>query len=182
MARHDPTPFVLCVPVAFALLETPLEYTVAAHLHHRLACARLRGLGRQRIVGRAEADLAIAYLTGDLRLQHDDEDIDIYPALRRRARPADDLGDVLARLNADHRRAGAIADNIVASLASSHDGDPVHMNAAFAEMMKGFAASELRHLALENGIVLPIARIRLSGLDLLEISNSMKARRGVLGA
>jgi hypothetical protein len=45
--------------------------------------------------------------------------------------------------------------------------------------MKAYAASEHRHLAMENSIVMAIARIRLKSADLAAISQAMKQRRGV---
>lgn len=46
-------------------------------------------------------------------------------------------------------------------------------------MLKAFAVSVNRHLAIENSLVLAIARVRLSAKDLAAISRGMKARRGV---
>ena len=39
---------------------------------------------------------------------------------------------------------------------------------------------DLRHLALENAVVLPIARLRLSAEDLLALSRRLAARRGLV--
>jgi hypothetical protein len=45
--------------------------------------------------------------------------------------------------------------------------------------MLAYATGEHRHLAAENGIVLAIARIRLTRGDLAKMSRSMKQRRGL---
>ena len=45
--------------------------------------------------------------------------------------------------------------------------------------MQAYASSEGGHLAIENGIVLAIARIRLTRGDLGAMARGMKARRGV---
>jgi hypothetical protein len=45
--------------------------------------------------------------------------------------------------------------------------------------MLAYAASEYRHLSVENGIMLVIARKRLTAADIKAIARAMKARRGV---
>jgi hemerythrin-like domain-containing protein len=169
-------------PPAFALLDQPLAYVLAAHLQQRAICAVLRRFATDRVVSRAEADRITAYLTGDLRLHHEDEDVDLYPALRKRALPADGLGITLARLSEEHRQGAAMADLIVEALSARPADDTVHLDTAATEAMQAYAASELRHLALENGVVLALARIRLTRADLKAISRGMKLRRGVHGA
>lgn len=169
-------------PPPFALLNEPLAYILAAHLRQRAVCAVLRRFASDHIASRDEADRVTAFLTGDLRLHHEDEDLDLYPILRRRALPADGLGVTLARLGEEHRQGAAMAELIVEALSARPADDPVHIPGATAEAMQAFAASEMRHLALENGVVLTLARIRLTRPDLKAISQGMKARRGVEAA
>ena len=88
------------------------------------------------------------------------------------------MGVVLARLLEDHRRAQSVVDQIVAEL-SFRSAEVVQVNSAARELMQTYASSESGHLAMENGIVLAIARIRLTRGDLDAMSRGMKARRGV---
>jgi len=169
-------------PLPFALLDDPLGYVMAAHLRQRATCTLLRRFAKERVVARGEADMITSYLTSDLRQHHEDEDLDVYPALRRRALPEDSLGITLAQLGEEHRQGAAMADNIVETLSAKPADDLVHIHTAAGEMMQAYAARELRHLALENGVVLALARIRLTRSDLKAISRAMKARRGVVGA
>lgn len=166
-------------PLTFALLDDPLAHVQAAHLRQRATCAILRRLAAERVVCRGEADMITAYLTRDLRQHHEDEDLDLYPALRRRALPEDGLGITLAQLGEEHRQGEAMADGIVETLSARPADDRVHIDIAASEAMQAYAARELRHLALENGVVLALARIRLTRSDLKAISRAMKARRGV---
>lgn len=168
-------------PPPIALLDEPLAYVLAAHLRQRAVCAVLRRFATERSAGRAEADRMTAYLTGDLRLHHEDEDLDLYPALRRRALPADGLGVTLARLGEEHRQGATMADIIVEALSARPADDTVQIGVAAGEAMQAYAASELQHLALENGVVLALARIRLTRPDLKAICRGMKQRRGVYG-
>lgn len=166
-------------PPLFALLDEPLAYILAAHLRQRAVCAVLRRFATDRVASRTEADRMTAYLTGDLRLHHEDEDLDLYPVLLRRALPADGLGITLARLGEEHRQGAVMADIIVEALSARPADDTVHIDTAAAEAMQAYAASELRHLALENGVVLALARIRVTRPDLKAVSRSMKLRRGL---
>ena len=107
-----------------------MAYILAAHLRQRAVCAVLRRFATDRVASRTEADRMTAYLTGDLRLHHEDEDLDLYPALRRRALPADGLGITLARLGEEHRQGAAMADIIVEALSARPADDAVHIDTA----------------------------------------------------
>jgi hypothetical protein len=128
---------------------------------------------------RTDADTVIAFLTHDLPLHYADEEIDLFPLLRKRALAEDDLDMVLATLTADHGALEAQARSIIAALAAAPELDPVPISATGAKTMLAYAASEHAHLAIENGIILVIARIRLTRSDLKALSQAMKLRRGV---
>lgn len=86
----------------------------------------------------------------------------------------------LTDLSDDHRQAEGLAGNIVAALAAQPAEKAIRLATNARETMLAYAASEQRHLAIENSIILAIARIRLTRSDLQSISTSMKKRRGVL--
>lgn len=71
-------------------------------------------------------------------------------------------------------------ETIVDMLSLNPAADIVRIDARTAEIMQVYAASEHRHLALENAVVLAIAGVRLHRGDLSRISRNMKARRGVM--
>jgi hemerythrin-like domain-containing protein len=171
------TPIVEAMP--YALLEEPLDYIFADHFRQRSVCVALKRFAASGRAPRREADMVIAFLDRDLRWHHEDEDEDLFPAVRRRTVAEDDLGAVLARLTEDHRQSELMVSAIVSALAARPDQDPVRLDQQSREMMQVYAASEHRHLALENGIVLSIARIRLKPADLNGIRAAMKKRRGL---
>ncbi len=177
LTGRDVQPLVEAMP--FALLGEPLNYIFADHFRQRTICAVLRRFAGQGKASRAEADMVTAFLTRDLLLHHEDEDEDLFPAVRRRALMEDNLGAVLARLGEDHRQAKSRIDLIVEALSSRPADDPVRIDTAAGEVMQAYAASEHQHLAIENGVILAIARIRLTRNDLKAISRGMKERRGV---
>jgi hypothetical protein len=166
-------------PLPFALIDEPLDYMFADHFRGRCICLMLQRFAQTRCASRSEADTVIAFLTHDLPLHYADEEADLFPLLRKRALPEDDLGIPLARLAADHRSLEAQGELIVRTLAASPATDPVLITKAEAEAFLAYAAGEKAHIAIENGIVLVIARIRLTRTDLANISRAMKIRRGV---
>jgi hypothetical protein len=169
-------------PLPFALLDDPLAYVLAANLRHRSICVMLRRVATERIASRGEADRITAFLTAELPLHREDEGLDLYPNLRRRALPADELGVTLACLEAEHRQGAAFAEVIAEALSSRPADAVVQIDVPVVEVMQGYAAKQLRSIALENGVVLALARIRLTRPDKRMISRAMKARRGVAEA
>jgi hypothetical protein len=174
---HAPPPIVEAIPLS--LIDRPLDYILADHYRMRSVCGALRRFAQTGQATRIEADRVSAFLEQDLPLHHDDEDQDLFPAVRRRALPEDDLGSALARLSADHRLADPMVDTIIATLGATGNAAIVTLERPVQELMRAYAASEHRHLAIENGIVMAIARIRLKPADLKAISRGMKHRRGV---
>lgn len=166
-------------PLPFALLDAPLDYVLADHFRHRTLCAALRRCSDRGATTRDEADAVIAFMENDLPLHHEDEDADLFPLLRKRASDEDDLVVALARLRDDHRKSEALAREIVDALARSRGDRTLRLDEPTRELLRAFAAGEHRHLALENGVLLAIARVRLTRGDLAGMSRRMKARRGV---
>lgn len=178
-AKRQARPPVVIDILPISLIDTPLEYMLADHGRHRVVVVALQHFAEDRSSSRADADMVAAFLTQDLPLHFEDEDDDLFPAVRRRALPEDDLGAVLARLTDDHRRTQPQIDEIVAALCRNPAHDPVRFKAPDCQLMQSYAASESRHLAIENSVVIAIAKIRLSSADLRAMSRNMKARRGV---
>ena len=90
------------------------------------------------------------------------------------------LAALLARLGEDHRRSEAMVGDIVAALTQHQPKSPVRLSTGICRLIQAYVAGESRHLAIENGVLLAIARIRLTPKDLKAISRGMKARRGVI--
>ena len=166
-------------PIPAALLDTPLEYILVDHVRQRSLCAAFRRFTLQGYIDRAEADAVVAYLRRDVDLHHRDEEEDLFPSLLRRAPLEDDLGATLARLVADHRQLRTMIEAIITVLTKRAGPGPVRLGPAARKLLLTYAASEHHHLAAENGIVLAIARVRLTRGDLTAMSATMKDRHGV---
>jgi hemerythrin-like domain-containing protein len=160
-----------------SLLDEPLAYIFADHFRQRTVCSALRRFVLADKVLREDADAVASFLSKDVPLNHADEEEDLFPAVLRRAQAQDNLGGVLARLVEDHRRSVPIVDSIVAVM-SSGTAEAVAVDEAAREAMRLYVSVESSHVAIENGIVLAFARMRLTEADLEGMSRSMKARRG----
>lgn len=171
-------PFSSALPVS--LIDEPLDYILADNIRQRGLCSALHDMAG---LGRAECTIAssiIAFLEGDMLLHHQDEDEDLFPAIRKRALPEDDLHAALTQLSNEHERSEDAAQGIVSALAARLDDDVISLTPETRKMMLAYVSSEHRHLAVENNIILTIARIRLTRRDLKTISFSMKNRRRII--
>ena len=166
-------------PMPAGLLDEPLDYIFADHFRHRRVCEALKRFASEGMAPAREAEIVVRFLQRELLWHHDDEDEDFFPALRRRVRPEDDLIPVLDRLEQDHRRSEGMVEVIAEALAVPPGLSGISLDSKARATMNAFAAAEHRHLALENGIVLTIARIRLTRGDLARIGEAMGRRRGV---
>lgn len=161
-----------------ALLRRPFEYVLADHLRQRAVLAMCDELAGGAPAGRALLDEFVAFLSGDLVAHIVDEEHDLYPLLRHRAEPGDEIEHLLGRLAADHAADERLAAVAVERLAEAEDGAAVP--AGTAEALLAFASHLRSHLLLENAAVLPLARVRLSPRDLAGLSGRMAARRGIV--
>lgn len=166
-------------PLSAALLDDPLEYLAADHTRQRVLTSALRRFGEARCAPHGEAVAVAAYLARDLGLHHLDEEEDLFPALRKRQLPGDELDPVLDRLHEDHMRATPHLSRIVEALTEPAAADPVALGRTACKAMLTYAEHERRHLAIENAVVLPMARLRLTPKDVATMSRRMKLRRGV---
>lgn len=174
-----PASLPLVAPLPLVLLDHPLDYIAADHVRQRSVAEALRRFAESRRADRGALESIVGFLDLDLPMHYRDEEEDLFSAVRRRALPADDLGPILDRLCEDHRQALPLVASIVEALLRKPVADPVTLSKPLCRTMLAYADSERRHLAIENGVVLVIARIRLTAKDLRAISRSMKARRGV---
>ena len=158
-------------------LANPLDFIAEGHLRERTVCAMLdrfvAGDGDHQAVEQVGR-----FMSTELPLHLQDEEEDLFPLMRRRCEPADAIDAVIDRLGAKHRHALADLPEIVRiiELASR---DPGALSAADRALLSSFAAHARRHLIVENAIILPIARARLTKSDLNSLRLRMLQRRGL---
>lgn len=167
----------VATPVARHLLGTPLDYILAEHMRLRAVCAMLRRFADEGVIARADADMIRHYLETDLPMHWQDEEADLFPMLRKHARSVDDLRTTLLQLAQDHRQMELMQIRVIEVLGQDASASNVTLSGTAIAILRNFADSEHRHIAIENGIVLAIARTRLNAKYLIELAGSMKARR-----
>lgn len=173
------TPFI--EPMPQALLHEPLDWLFAEHFRHRQLCDLIDRVARAPTVLVEEIEEILAFLRFELPLHVIDEEEDLFPLLRRRCLPEDEVDKALGVLSAEHKvdilHAARLRTFLETALerrrAPGQDPDA-------RRAMTVFADNERRHIALENAVILPIARRRLQPRDLRDLSLRLAARRGVV--
>lgn len=175
-------------PLPTALLRKPLDYILADHLRQRVLCVLCERIAERRDAA-AEAGTGntadivrevLDFIEHDMVVHVIDEEQDLFPLIRRRAKPDDDIEEALGQLSGEHADDGELGARIAAGLKALRDGDTKRPPAELAADLRAFAASQRQHLALENATVMPLARVRLTARDLEELAARMAARRGIL--
>jgi len=160
-----------------------LDFILAEHLNHRRMCRALEHLAHTVEFEAAQITALLDFIRFDLTLHVIDEEEDIFPLLRSRCEPEDEVDDVLGRLTVEHATdkelSGRARDVLNACLILRK---PPRSIIGGAEALLAFAQHELRHLTLENAVIVPLARRRLSQEDLRLLSERLLARRARVSA
>jgi hemerythrin-like domain-containing protein len=163
------------------LLHEPLDWFFAEHYRHRQLCRMIEEVAASPNFNAGPISQIIDFIRYDLALHIIDEEEDLFPLLRRRALPEDEIENVLGRLSAEHRtdatQSQVVRERLEAALIAQR---APALDPEVKSVLLTFARHELRHLALENAVVLPIARLRLTAADLTALSRRLAARRGLV--
>jgi hemerythrin-like domain-containing protein len=155
--------------------ECPIEAIHDEHFNQRQLCADMDLLAVTTRPRRALAQRVLINLCRDLPAHFLDEERGLFPRLRSRALPEDDLDTLLARLAREHEVAGQACALLVPALGCMADGAlPAPED---RDALRRLAATERRHLTVENAILLPLARLRLTRDDKRALMAEMCARR-----
>ena len=162
------------------LITAPLDWLFAEHYRQRQLCRAMETAAGSAPPPSGLLPEIIDYLRHDLPLHVLDEEEDLFPLLRRRCPVEDDIHDVLGLLSSDHRAEAASGAHLADRLeAVSRGDDALPMTPDLVRSIGNFVQRERRHIALENAVVLPIARLRLTARDLSGLSRRLAARRGL---
>jgi hemerythrin-like domain-containing protein len=167
--------------------EVPLEMLAACHQRVQGQCATLLRLvphlaahGADRPAQEA-ATAVMRYFDMSARHHHDDEEVDLFPALLDSMAGSDAvcLREMIAALCADHRTLEAhwrtlrpVLEQVAGGAAAALSAGDVQ---AFVDLYE-------RHIAREEGELLPMAARLLAGTELDRIGLAMRARRGLVTA
>lgn len=161
-------------------LLAPLDYIFADHFRQRTLCKLLDGIATEKVTDLKVMTAVLRFMRDEFGMHVLDEEEDLFPLLRRRTEPEDRIEETLEELCQEHAADRKDASEIVDGLAAleEHAGRR-KLAGALRKLIHRFAANERRHLTVENAIVLPLARARLTVDDLRNLGRRMAARRGI---
>ena len=160
------------------LLREPLNFIFADHYRQRVVCTLLEELADAATLNAAKAEEVVDFLANDMARHVLDEEEDLFPLLRRRCAPEDEIEAILNQLALEHAADERLGRDLVVALgALIAAGTAPRIRPKVRELMLDFARRQRRHLMVENNIVLPIARTRLLDADLAGLTRRMAARR-----
>ena len=169
-------------PASTALLSDPLDFFFAEHFRQRTLCNFIEELALGETLNRELTVEVLEFLRRDMALHVQDEEEDLFPLMRLRCPPEDEIERVLSALSAEHAGDRHLGDIVRAGLATAlAEGRAPGVYPELREAMIDFAGNERRHLALENSVVLPLAHLRLTAEDLAQLSARLLHRRRAAG-
>lgn len=155
-----------------------IEFLLSEHLNHRRMCRSLEELAVAQDFDALKITALVDFIRFDLTLHVIDEEEDVFPLLRRRCLPEDDIEEILDRLAAEHAQDKTLSERARDVLnACLIVRRPPHAIEGGAETLRAFAHHERRHLALENAVIIPLARRRLNAADIEMLGRRFVARR-----
>ena len=159
-------------------VDNPLDFIAEDHMREREVCAVIDRIVTTASMERSEIDQVLTFLEAQLPQHLADEEIDLFPLMLKRCEPEDEIDKVIDKLQSDHGHAIADAPAIVAII-RSFGKRSLKPSQADCEQMADFAHHARRHLILENAVILPIARARLTEADLTTMKRHMLERRSL---
>ncbi|WP_417211765.1 hemerythrin domain-containing protein [Antarctobacter sp.] len=163
-------------PPSLELLENPLDFIKEDHMHMRAVCEMIDRLAKDPAPDPVKVTKVLTFLDHEIDLLIHDEDDDLRELLLSRCTPEDDIAETLDRMRTEHVILAGMMPKLRQNLAAMHDG-PCAAKKDVATALHDFADRLRRHLLVENAIVLPFARARLTTDDVALLRASMIRRR-----
>ena len=164
-------------PMPRGLIDSPLDFIFAEHHRQREAALILSMLADGEFNAHGVESL-VDFLERDFALHVADEELVLFPMLKACCEPEDDVERIINRLVGEHKEDEASCERAVSILRRRLSG--FEMTIEDKRQLRKFSDHIRQHLALENGVLLPIARVRLQDDVLQAVSDSLKERRARL--
>jgi len=158
------------------LIESPIDFLFAEHHRQRQAANILQQIADGEF-DKIGVEKLINFLEADFAIHVADEEIDFFPLLEQHCLPEDKIQDLIARLTEDHKKDKTAVMRVIDFLQELLAG--ATSNPEARATIGNFAEHVLQHLAIENAVLLPIARARLDSEALSVLSGMMKERRSL---
>lgn len=160
-------------------LGNPIDFIAEDHMHEREICAVLDQLADGTLKKTALLKIALTFFQDILPFHLADEEQDLFPLMIRRCEPEDRIDGTIERLRYDHAHAREEGPQVIEVLQNCLKIPTSCVNTQVSHFLKTYTSHARRHLIVENAIILPIARARLSSADLTKILINMLKRRGL---
>ncbi len=159
----------------------PLAFLYAEHYRNRVICNTLdaASLPLERALSTRELESIVDFYTVDRLFHIADEEDSLFPLLRKRCRPSDNLPEILTLLEAEHRSDQALIDTVLDSFLALMRHQSIANPDMLAARSRAMSDFQRRHLAWENSVVMPLAKRRLTETDLIDLGRAMAERRGI---
>ena len=162
--------------------DHPLEMLAACHdrIEERLdvlqrLIVHLAAHGCDNEARQAAANV-MRYFDTAGEFHHEDEEVNLFPALAARMPNDERLRELVTRLRWEHEIMRALWKSLRAELKPISEGTAADLGPELAEK---FSARYRQHIELEEAELLPIARRAFSGEELAALGAEMADRRGV---
>ncbi|MDF1856829.1 hemerythrin domain-containing protein [Pseudooceanicola sp.] len=159
-------------PIDLADFENPLDFLVEEHFRERSLCSVIDAVADTDAPEPVAMTQVLAFLDAELPTHIQDELTHVFPLLRLRCLAEDEIGPVIDAVVAEHDATTASVQALAGMLKRQLEDGSVWSEAERVRLHH-FAAHVRRHVVLENAILLPIARARLSKVDLASLRRSM---------
>lgn len=158
--------------------DDPLDFILYEHLRHRVMCNALDELASADRFDAASVTRLAEFIRSDLTLHIADEEQVFFPMLRQRCQSEDEIEAALERMNREHAEDRDLSAEVrIYLLTAATEGRAIPAIPGAAEALRRFAQNQRRHMMLENAVLIPLARRRLSADDLVVLGARLGARR-----
>ena len=155
-----------------------LDFILFEHAKHRQMCAALERLAEADTFGEGEIAERADFIRTDLAAHIADEEEALFPILQQRCDEEDHIAATLARLDREHEVDRDLSARVCLFLLEAvATGRPPKTIVGASEALRMFAYNQLLHMSLENAVLIPLARRRLSPTDLSDLGGRLAARR-----
>ena len=157
-----------------AFFDMPLECIFADNFRCRALCSVLYQIAGGENVELTTLRVTLRFLRFDFANHVADEEQALFLLLRKRVLASDGLEPVFTELCFEPDLSDRVVDGLEGLQASRNGRCP---RPGFRKLLESFVKTERRRVSVENVVLLPIARQRLSQGDLAWISRAMRSRR-----
>jgi len=158
--------------------QDALDFILFEHKKHREMCDALDALAEAPDFNPAEVAKLADFIRTELTMHIIDEEEELFPLLRLRCEPEDEVEAALDRFDGEHESDRDLSARVRIFLYSAITEDkPLSCLPGARAALHEFAQNQRLHMMLENAVLIPLARRRLTAGDLEALGKRFAARR-----